>query len=111
MAMEVLLMTQVNVNRQRLLVVVLLRLRRHFNSCRKCRAARKARDFDELCDLAKLDLIEVAVKWDSNIGQRLAARNSADDYIFPCPSPNAHGEAYAATAEPCIVLGRPGMLF
>jgi hypothetical protein len=100
-----------NVNRQRLLVDILFQVRRHFAGCHQCRAAKSGMDFDGLCDLAKKDLVEVAVKWDSNIGRRLTARKSKDDYIYPCPDPFAHGEAYAATAEPVIVASRPGTLF
>jgi hypothetical protein len=99
-------MTAVNVNRDNLLAVRLLKLRRHFNSCKTCRGARKARDFDMLCDSAKTDLVEVAVAWDNNIPGRLAARAGTRDWIFPCPSPNAHGAAYAITAEACIIGGR-----
>jgi hypothetical protein len=68
-------------------------------------------DFDKLCDLAKHDLVEVAVKWDTSIAGRLTARRSKDEYIFPCPDPNAHGEAYAATAEPCQVIAHIDTLF
>lgn len=110
-ALEVLFVTRMNVNRNRLLVLLLLDLRKHFNKCGKCRAARTTRDFDSLCEWSKGMLVEVAVKWDSNIAGRLAARKSADQHCFPCPNPNAHGEAYAATAEPVVVTGRQGSIF
>lgn len=92
-----------NVNAQNLMCVKLLQLRRHFNGCRVCRAARGSRDFDALCEFTKATLVEVAVKWDNNIAGRLAARNGNHSYIFPCPDPNAHGPAYALTAEAVIV--------
>lgn len=104
-------MTGSNINRQRLLVTILFDLRKHFAGCRVCKQARIGRDFDLLCDLAKTSLVEVAVKWDSNIGRRLAARNSKDEHIFPCPNPYAHGEAYAAIAEPVTVTAHIGTLF
>lgn len=104
-------MAGTNVNRNRLLVLILFDLRKHFVSCRKCKAARMARDFDQLCEGTKRMLVEVAVKWDSNIAGRLAARASAKEHVFPCPNPNAHGEAYAAIAEPVIVTGAQGSIF
>lgn len=104
-------MGKLNVNRDNLLAVALLRLRRHFNACRQCRSARTVRDFDAMCSEAKAALIEVAVKWDNNIPQRLAARNSSKEHVFPCPNPNAHGAAYALTAEPVVVVGMTERLF
>lgn len=103
-------MAGTNVNRDRLLVVKLLHVRRHFNSCKQCRAARNARAFDNMCEWAKMELVEIAVKWDSNIAGRLAARASSKEHVFPCPNPNAHGEAYAAVAEPVVVVGMQGQL-
>jgi hypothetical protein len=100
-----------NINRQNLLCVRLLQLRRHFNACKQCRAARMARGFDLMCEWAKAALVEVAVKWDNNIAGRLAARNGHHEYIYPCPNPNAHGPAYAITAEACIVDSRAEGLF
>lgn len=110
-ALEVLSGMTGNVNRNRLLVLLLFDLRRHFVSCRKCKSARSGRDFDELCNWTKGMLVEVAVKWDSNIAGRLAARASSKEHVFPCPNPNAHGEAYAATAEPVTVTGMQGSIF
>lgn len=92
-----------NINTQNLLCVKLLQLRRHFGSCKTCRAARGARDFDALCEWSKVTLVEVAVKWDNNIAGRLAARNGNHRHMFPCPDPNAHGPAYALTAESVII--------
>lgn len=92
-----------NINTQNLLCVKLLQLRRHFGSCKQCRAARTGRDYDALCGYAKMELVEVAVKWDNNIAKRLAARNGNHSYIFPCPDPNAHGPLYALTADAVIV--------
>jgi hypothetical protein len=100
-----------NVNRQRLLVLMLLDLRRHFASCRKCAGARKGRDFSMLCEYTQKELVEIAVKWDNNIAVRLHARRSDKEHIFPCPDPNKHGEAWAAAVEPVTVTARQGKLF
>lgn len=100
-----------NVNRGNLLAVRLLQVRRHFNTCAKCKGAIKARSFDELCDSTKGDLLFVAMKWESNIAARLAAVKSSDGLVFPCPDPNAHGAAYAATAEPVTIVATQGKLF
>lgn len=99
-----------NVNRQNLLAVRLLQLRRHFTNCKECRGARKALSFDALCDTAKPLLIEVAVKWDVNIAKRLEVAKSGEDYIYPCPDLGAHGPAYSLTAEPCIIGATQGRL-
>lgn len=99
-----------NINTQNLLCVKLLQLRRHFGSCKACRAARIARDYDALCSWSKSALVEVAVKWDNNIAGRLAARNGNHSYIFPCPDTNAHGPAYALTAEAVIVESKQDRL-
>lgn len=99
-----------NVNRQNLLSVKLLQLKRHFATCQQCRSAIKAKSWLELCEWAQEALIEVAGKWDSNIPSRLAARKNADPHIFPCPDLNAHGPAYALTAEPLIAQSVQGRL-
>src|ERR1700730_6236723 len=100
-----------NVNRDNLLAVRLWQVRRHLNTCRKCRAAMNGASFDDLCDATKGDLLFVALKWDSNIPARLAAVRSGDGLTFVCPDPNAHGAAYAATAEPVTVISTQGNLF
>lgn len=100
-----------NVNRDSLLAVRLLQVRRHFNTCRKCRAAMNGKTFDDLCDTTKADLLFIALKWESNIAARLAAVRSNDGLVFPCPDPNAHGAAYAATAEPVTITSTQGHLF
>jgi len=104
-------MAKPNVNRGNLLAVRLLQLRRHFNSCRKCKSAMNAAAFDGLCDSAKGDLLFIAQKWESNIPARLAATRSGEGLVFPCPDPNAHGAAYAATAEPVTIISVQPKLF
>lgn len=104
-------MGRMNVNSQNLLCVKLLQLRRHLNSCRKCRSARKAREYKEMCPWSQHIIIEIAIRWGNNIAGRLAARNGMHDYIYPCPDPNAHGPAYALTAEACILAGNQEGLF
>lgn len=103
-------MAQVSANRNNLLAVRLLQLRRHLVKCRGCAGAIKARDFDSLCESTKSDLVFVAFKWDSNIPDRLAANKRDGGLVFVCPDPNAHGSAYAATAEPVTVIAtQPGL--
>lgn len=92
-----------NINTQNLFCVKLLELRRHLGHCNKCRAARKGLSYDDFCEYTKKTLVEIATKVDTNIAGRLAARNGNHSYIFPCPEPNAHGPAYALTAEAVIV--------
>jgi hypothetical protein len=104
-------MGRMNVNRQNLLCVKLLQLRRHLNSCNECRGAIKGREYAGMCEWTQAAVIEVAVKWDANIPGRLAAHHKGEGWIFPCPDPNAHGPAYAVTAEPCVVSGTQESLF
>ena len=104
-------MAKPNVNRGNLLAVRLLQIRRHLSTCRTCKGAMSAGAFDTLCDVTKADLLFVAQKWDSNIPARLAAVRSSDGLTFVCPDPNAHGAAYAATAEPVTVISTQGNLF
>lgn len=104
-------MARKNVNRQNLLCVILLQLRNHFAKCDKCRSARKAKAYGEMCSWAQEAIVEVAIRWDRNIPGRLAAINGKDEWIFPCPDPNEHGSAYALTAEACIVAGKQGGMF
>ena len=98
-------------NRNNLLAVRLLQVRRHFNTCRACRSAVKCGSFDRLCDSTKADLVFIACKWESNIAGRLAAKRSGDGLTFVCPDPNAHGAAYAITAEAVTVTSIQEGLF
>jgi hypothetical protein len=110
-ALEVLIVGAVSANRNNLLAVRLLQVRRHINVCKKCRGAMHAQSFDELCESTKSDLMFVALKWESNIAGRLAGKRSGDGLMFVCPDPNAHGAAYAVTAEAVTVTSVQGALF
>lgn len=88
-----------SVNKNNTLCVLLLELRRHLNSCAGCRSALDAHSYDLICDYSKRRIIDIARRWDTNIAGRLAARREADRLQFLCPNPNAHGAAYALTAE------------
>jgi hypothetical protein len=74
-------------------------------------SAIKTGDFDRLCDGTKSDILFVAVRWEANIAGRLAVRHKGNNLQFLCPDPNAHGAAYAATAEPVTVTGVMEPLF
>lgn len=98
-------------NLNNLLAVRLLRVRGHFNTCKKCKGAIGALDFDMLCQPVKSDLVEVAKKWEGNIAGRLASRRKSGSLQFLCPDPNAHGAAYSATAEAVQVVSVQDSLF
>lgn len=100
-----------NINRENLIAVRLLKIRRHYVKCAQCRGARQSRAFGEMCEWAQEELIEVAIAWDANITGRLAARNSGKEHMYPCPDVNAHGPAYALTAEAVIITGHQDGLF
>lgn len=103
-------MTNTRANKDNLLAVKLLDLRRHFARCDRCRGALKAHVYDMFCGDTKANIVTIALKWDVNIPGRLKARNGKEPWVFPCPDPNAHGPAYALTAEPCYVTDTQGRL-
>lgn len=98
-------MARYNVNKHTAVAVKLLEMRRHLNTCGQCTAAIKARSTDLLCQYTRDSILYIAIRWEKNIPGRLAAARGNDPYIFPCPDLNAHGPAYAASAEACIVTG------
>lgn len=100
-----------NVNRHNTLAVMLLDLRRHFQKCGHCKGARDTHDFDLLCPYAKRHIVNIAIRWDSNLSVRLAVRRTHDVLHFLCPNVNAHGPAYALTAEPVHVTDVQTALF
>lgn len=100
-----------DVNKNNTLCVLLLELRRHLNSCTTCRAAMDANAIDSFCAYTIRRIIDVARRWDKNIAGRLAARKEAERLQFLCPDPNAHGAAYAMTAEAVHVTTYQDALF
>lgn len=98
-------------NRNNLLAVRLLQVRRHFNTCRTCKAAMSSDDFDRLCIDVKRDLVFIAMRWEASIPGRIAVRRAGKELLFLCPDVNMHGAAYAATAEPVTVAGTQESLF
>lgn len=100
-----------NINRQTFICVRLLELRRHLGTCPKCRSALKAADRNALCDESVKLVLLIAQRWDSNIPGRLAVRRKGRSLQFLCPDPNAHGPAYAATAEAVEVTSVQDGLF
>lgn len=101
----------VSINRSNLLAVKLMELRRHLVTCDACHGAIKSKAYELLCDMTKMAILDIAVKWDSNIAGRLAAKKSGNPLQFLCPDPNMHGAAYAATAEAVTVTSIQDGLF
>lgn len=93
------------VNTGNTIAIILLELKRHFNTCDTCRGAIKVHDQEMLCKWATLNIVAVAKAWEANIAMRLKARRSGEQFIYRCPDLNKHGPAYAATAEPLMVTG------
>lgn len=104
-------MARYNVNKHTAISVKLLELRRHLTTCRPCRAAIKSKSYQDLCAYACESILYVALRWDANIPGRLAAAKGKEPHIFPCPDLNAHGPAYAVSAEACIVTNIMDGLF
>jgi hypothetical protein len=102
---------RVNVNANNTLCVILLRLRRHLNSCDLCRGAIKTRDYSAMCDYTKCAIVDAAQRWERSISLRLQTRKAGQVLQFLCPNPGIHGSAYALTAEPVIVTHVQDALF
>jgi hypothetical protein len=100
---------KVNLNNN--LSLMLLELRRHFNQCRLCTAAAKGRTYDLLCPWTRMRIVDIAMRWESSITFRLKAKTADNPLVFPCPNLNAHGSAYAMTAEPVVAVAVQGTLF
>lgn len=93
------------VNTGNSIAIMLLELKRHFNTCDACRGAIKCHADDMLCKWATLRIVAVARSWESNIALRLKARRSGEQFVYRCPDLSKHGPAYAMTAEPLMVTG------
>lgn len=93
------------------LSLMLLELRRHFNTCRVCTAASKANDYDFLCPWTKRRIVDIARRWEASLAMRLKVKRDNQELVFPCPNVNAHGSAYALTAEPVVAIAVQGTLF
>ena len=104
-------MARYNVNRHTHIATRLLELRRHLNGCGKCKAAIKSRDIHEMCDASVLLILDVASRWDANVAGRISSARKGDGIKFICPDPNAHGPAYAITAEAVEVTAVQDRLF
>lgn len=100
-----------NVNLHNALSIRLIELRRHFLKCESCRHGIQAFDYGYMCNWAKMTIVTIAQRWDSNIAMRLTAKRGDDPFIFPCPDPNRHGSAYALTAEPVYISHHQASLF
>lgn len=104
-------MARYNINKQTHIATRLLELRRHINGCGKCKGAIKSRDIHELCDSAILLILDVAGRWDANVAGRISSARKGRGVQFLCPDPNAHGPAYAVTAEAVEVVAIQDSLF
>lgn len=93
------------------LVVLLLQLRRHMETCHQCKPAISAMDYDLLCEESRGLIINVARRWERNIAGRLLGRKSDTRTVYPCPNINAHGKEYAIAAEQCVVTSTVDTLF
>lgn len=100
-----------SVNQSNTAAVMLIELRQHLTRCADCKCAMQARDYDALCKWVKTRILDIAIRWDANIGIRLKARRSDDDYIFACPDVTKHGDAYRVIAEPMQVTAVAERLF
>lgn len=104
-------MARYNINKQTHIATRLLELRRHLNACGRCKGAIKSRDIHLLCDDSILLILDIASRWDSNVAGRISSSRKNGGIQFLCPDPNAHGPAYAISAEAVEVTGVQDRLF
>lgn len=104
-------MARYDINKQTHIATRLLELRRHLGGCGRCKSAIKSRDISELCDSSILLILDVAGRWDSNVAGRISSSRKNGRVQFLCPDPNAHGPAYAISAEAVEVTGVQDRLF
>lgn len=90
---------------------LLLELKRHLRACKLCQGAIKTRDRGMMCDHSIGLVISVALRYDTVIPRRIAAKRRNDPHVFSCPDLSAHGKTYALIAEPLIVVGIESALF
>lgn len=90
---------------------LLILLKRHLNECAACRAARKCNDPYMMCKTGITFVLSTMTHYDTVIALRLNARAAEGTYVYPCPSPRAHGKTHELTALPVMVVGVQDRLF
>lgn len=101
----------VNVNSDNRTRDILTDLKRHLASCRDCRSALKARNYDGICKITRTYILSAAQQFDTVIPRRLAAARRQQHIFYACPDLAAHSRTYAMTAEPLIATGVQEGLF
>lgn len=104
-------MSGYSVNADNRVANLLIELNRHVKTCKQCKGAIKTRDKYALCDHTIGLILTLAVTHAGVIPRRLKLRRKGDLSVFACPDVSKHGQAYAMTAEPLIVVGVQGELF
>ena len=104
-------MAGLNVNSDNRVADLLIELNRHVKTCQRCRGAIKTRDQRALCDHTVGLILTLAITHAGVIPRRLTLRRKGETPVFACPDLSKHGQAYALTAEPLIVVGVQGELF
>jgi len=90
---------------------MLLELKRHLESCKKCISAVKARDGLALCTHTTGIIVSIALRYDRLLPTRIAAHRQGVTTVYACPDLAAHGKTFPLIAEPLNVTGVQGALF
>ena len=101
----------VNVNSDNRVADIMSDLKRHMAHCLNCKGAIKAREYNALCPMTQMLLIDAAQQFDSVIPRRLKAARKGQRVFYACPDLGAHSKAYAMTAEPLVAVGIQEGLF
>lgn len=100
-----------NVNSDGRIAEMLLELKRHLRTCKRCRGAIAVRFSDELCGYAAQKILDIAIRYDTLIPRRIAAKRASGEIVYACPDLAKHGRSYPMIAEPLRVTHVQDRLF
>lgn len=86
-------------------------LRSHMLDCYNCRHFIHDPAADASCPVGMRLAARLIYTCDALLKAKRAASGTFNDYIYACPDPAEHGEAYALTAQPMSVTAIQDELF
>lgn len=86
-------------------------LRSHMVKCPKCRWMISDPTSDMKCLEGLQRSAQVVKTCDALFRMKREAVSTVNEYVYACPDPSAHGEAWALTVQPLSVTGTQEGLF
>src|ERR1700758_3840010 len=90
-------------SRDKKLFDILVELKRHLRSCKRCTAAKRSRVPFDMCNAGLQLTLDAAWGYDDVIRQKIAAHNHPGETVFACPDLTKHGRSYELTAQAFLV--------